>query len=288
MKSGLYCIVGLTSLATLILIGACPLSLAAGSMANRAGCCVDHTGNVDCDPTEGCDISDLSALIDNLYISFSPLCCQTAANVDGSQDGNIDISDLSALIDYLYINFTPTAACPSEIAVGQIIFTEIMADPLGTDITGEWFELFNTSFTTSVDLKGCTVSDNGTDLFTINSSLVILPHHFVTLAKSSAPGFTPDYVYNGFNLSNAGDELILTFNSVVIDQVSYLSSGSGWPPVTQGASFNLKSNSMDAVLNDSGENWCLATEAYDGANLGNPGDWPSPLECQLLNSPAGQ
>ena len=75
----------------------------------RASCCSGFTGNVDCDPANGTDISDLSTLIDNLYISFSPLCCEAAANTDG-QPG-IDISDLSALIDYLYINFTPTAPC---------------------------------------------------------------------------------------------------------------------------------------------------------------------------------
>jgi hypothetical protein len=74
-------------------------------------CCVDLTGNVDCDLASGVDISDLSAMIDNLYISFAPLCCKKEANVDGSLDGNIDISDLSALIDYLYISFTPPAAC---------------------------------------------------------------------------------------------------------------------------------------------------------------------------------
>jgi hypothetical protein len=74
-------------------------------------CCKGSTGNVDCDPGDGVDISDLSALIDNLYITLAPLCCKYEANVDGSIDGNIDISDLSALIDNLYISFTPLAAC---------------------------------------------------------------------------------------------------------------------------------------------------------------------------------
>lgn len=74
-------------------------------------CCVGLTGNVDCDPTDGADISDLTALIDNLYISFTPLCCSAEANTDGSVDGNIDISDLTALIDYLYISFTLPAVC---------------------------------------------------------------------------------------------------------------------------------------------------------------------------------
>lgn len=76
-----------------------------------ACCCVGQTGNVDCDPGNGVDISDLSALIDNLYISFTPLCCPKSANVDGDMGGGVDISDLSALIDYLYISFTLPATC---------------------------------------------------------------------------------------------------------------------------------------------------------------------------------
>jgi hypothetical protein len=74
-----------------------------------ACCCVGRAGNVDCDPTSQVDISDLSALIDNLYITMTALCCPKAANIDGAE--GIDISDLSALIDYLYISFTLPAAC---------------------------------------------------------------------------------------------------------------------------------------------------------------------------------
>jgi M6 family metalloprotease-like protein len=74
-----------------------------------ACCCIGATGNVDCDLSNGVDISDLSALIDNLYITLSPLCCPSEANMDG--EGSVDISDLSALIDYLYISFTPMKDC---------------------------------------------------------------------------------------------------------------------------------------------------------------------------------
>ena len=72
-------------------------------------CCQGGTGNVDCDPANSVDISDLSALIDNLYISLQPLCCPASANIDG-QPG-VDISDLSALIDFLYISFATPALC---------------------------------------------------------------------------------------------------------------------------------------------------------------------------------
>ncbi len=74
-----------------------------------AGCCVAQTGNIDCDPTNGVDIGDLTTLIDNLFISFTPLCCDAEANCDGL--GGIDIGDLTALIDNLFITFTPLAGC---------------------------------------------------------------------------------------------------------------------------------------------------------------------------------
>lgn len=77
---------------------------------NQCFCCVGMTGNIDCDPLQGTDISDLSLLIDNLFISFAPLCCDAAANCDG-QPG-VDISDLSRLIDFLFISFQLLAPCP--------------------------------------------------------------------------------------------------------------------------------------------------------------------------------
>ena len=72
-------------------------------------CCSGLTGNVDCDPGNQVDISDLARLIDYLYISFQPLCCTKEANLDN--DPGVDISDLSRLIDYLYISFTPASQC---------------------------------------------------------------------------------------------------------------------------------------------------------------------------------
>jgi M6 family metalloprotease-like protein len=93
----------------------CPLAANPGQQdANGDGigdacCCVGRAGNVDCDAGNSTDISDLSILIDNLYITFTPLCCPKTANVDGAT--GIDISDISALIDYLYLTFTLPALC---------------------------------------------------------------------------------------------------------------------------------------------------------------------------------
>jgi len=68
-----------------------------------------NTGNVDADPGKGVDISDVGTLIDNLFISFTPLVCDASANIDG--EGGVDIGDIGALIDNLFINFTATKPC---------------------------------------------------------------------------------------------------------------------------------------------------------------------------------
>ena len=82
-----------------------------GDHIGDACCCVDLTGNMDCDSGDRVDLGDLTALIDYLFISFSPLCCPDAANVDGDPEELVDLGDLTALIDYLFISFTPPAEC---------------------------------------------------------------------------------------------------------------------------------------------------------------------------------
>ncbi len=74
-------------------------------------CCVADVGNVDCDPMDGVDIGDLTALVNNLFITFVPNCCDAEANCDGDPTGNIDIGDLTGLINNLFITFTPLPGC---------------------------------------------------------------------------------------------------------------------------------------------------------------------------------
>jgi hypothetical protein len=79
------------------------------STCSQIPCCIGTAGNVDCDPEEQVDISDLTRMIDYLYISFRPLCCADEANTDGVT--GVDISDLTALIDNLFISFQPIGQC---------------------------------------------------------------------------------------------------------------------------------------------------------------------------------
>jgi len=76
--------------------------------------CVGTTGNANCDPGDAVSISDVSTLIDHLFISGADLCSLPEADVNQSggvtpTETDITISDVSTLIDHLFIT---TAALP--------------------------------------------------------------------------------------------------------------------------------------------------------------------------------
>ncbi|MFZ5981810.1 MAG: hypothetical protein ACOYVF_14410 [Candidatus Zixiibacteriota bacterium] len=81
-------------------------------------CCIGFTGNVNCSGLENPDISDITRLIDFLYLTQAALCCPQESDTDGSGQpfdipgGDPDISDVMRLIDYLYLSKTPLSNCP--------------------------------------------------------------------------------------------------------------------------------------------------------------------------------
>jgi hypothetical protein len=77
-------------------------------------CCVGMTGNVDNDPEQLCDVGDVTALIQYLYIPPYPQpACMPEANIDGDASVLVDIGDLTTLIQHLYIPPNPDPAqCP--------------------------------------------------------------------------------------------------------------------------------------------------------------------------------
>jgi hypothetical protein len=96
------------------IVGGITVSLAGA----QTGCCTVR-GNTDCSPDGIVDISDLTRLIDYLYISLDPLCCVDAANTDGSSDGIVDISDLTRMIDHLFISLNPMEPCGGTMTYEQ-------------------------------------------------------------------------------------------------------------------------------------------------------------------------
>jgi PKD repeat protein len=76
-----------------------------------SSCCIGMTGNVDGSPDDLATISDLTKMVNHLFITFESLPCPAEANMNGDPEGNVDISDLQTLVDYLFISFWDMAYC---------------------------------------------------------------------------------------------------------------------------------------------------------------------------------
>jgi hypothetical protein len=79
------------------------------------GCCGAYTGgftgNTDCDTEGKMALADITKLIDRIYLSKTPLCCEENGNVDGDPEGKMALADITKLIDHIYLSKQPTAAC---------------------------------------------------------------------------------------------------------------------------------------------------------------------------------
>ena len=79
-------------------------------------CCLPPIrGNVDYDPGDAIDISDLVYLVDYMFTSGPEPVCWSEANVDGNgpdHSSGIDISDLVYLVDYMFNGGPEPVACP--------------------------------------------------------------------------------------------------------------------------------------------------------------------------------
>jgi hypothetical protein len=166
---------------------------------------------------------------------------------------------------------------PTPTAHGDLVISEIMKDPSAlSETVGEYFEIFNPT-ATPFTLFGCIISDDGIDFHEIPEEVVIKPRAYATLAVSAAAVPNPDYVYRSpippsltFFLDNNEDEVILTCNGTVIDEVAYDSSF----PNVSGASMNLDPDALDAEDNDFGINWCDTppdADILDSSDVGTPG-----------------
>ncbi len=76
-----------------------------------------YTGNTNCSSDGRRSMSDISRLIDKVYISKTPLCCYASGNTNGSWDNGackINLSDITRLIDAIYISKELSEACMDE------------------------------------------------------------------------------------------------------------------------------------------------------------------------------
>jgi hypothetical protein len=170
-----------------------------------------------------------------------------ACSSSGSDSGSDDINDDDDTND---VTPTPTRA-------GDILFSELMADPdVLLDTIGEWIEIQNPT-TGSLNLIGCVVSVANTSNFVIGIDVEIPAGEYLTFASSLNPGFVPDFVYSGgLTLSNVADTITLTCNGVTIDLRNYTMTAGG---------------QSSALSNDGSGKWCIDQVNFYNGDRGTPG-----------------
>lgn len=129
---------------------------------------------------------------------------------------------------------TPLTA--ADLVPGQIVISEVMANPAKVDDTvGEWFEVFN-PLTVSMDLGGLVVESQkgiGVESFSISGPMILAPGAFAVFASSANPGLNGGLIAdrswgNAISLGNSNDSVnIRTDAGVSLVKVSWTSSASG-------------------------------------------------------------
>ncbi len=156
--------------------------------------------------------------------------------------------------------------------IDLVIITEIMQNPtMVTDANGEWFEVYNPSVE-SINMNGWIISDLDNDSHLITSDLVIPPFEYIILGRNANTaengGVVLDYDYNGINLANGSDELILISSNGILSDVVMWDDGETFPdPV--GASMALLDPNFD---NSIGSNWIESTLEFGDGDYGTPGE----------------
>ena len=97
----------------------------------------------------------------------------------------------------------------------EVVITEFIPNPAGTDTQREWFEVYNAG-SGQVDLNGWTVKDDDSDSHPIsnsNGTTTIDPGHYLVLGVNADTntngGVTVNYDYASFTLGNGVDEIVL-------------------------------------------------------------------------------
>jgi cysteine-rich repeat protein len=174
-------------------------------------------------------------------------------------------------------------ACVVGPGPGDLVITEIMANPTGDDVGLEWFELYNSSDRVQ-PLSGLSLSDDGVDALTVGVAAPLAPGAYAVLGASDDAADVVDVIWTdsgSYALSNTEDEIEIHFATVLVDRVAW---GPGMSPPWErpnGASMSLDPSAVSAAANDSSAVWCAGSGDYGvPPNLGSPGfaNGPCPRE----------
>jgi hypothetical protein len=162
--------------------------------------------------------------------------------------------------------------CESNLLLGDLVITEVMANPEGDDDGNEYFEIYNAT-SNVIDLAGVVLEKAGVDGSKakqhIMSSTILQPGTYMALG-GVLPEFRAPYIGYGYaadlgSMTNSGGQLALYCQDTEIDRVFYGEATSGH---SQGLDGVL---TPDHIANDDLANFCDATTEFATGAFGSPG-----------------
>ena len=167
--------------------------------------------------------------------------------------------------------------CADAIGSGDLVITEVLANPVGPDEGREWFEIYNATGR-PIDLSGLALVHSRPD----GSSAAV--HHMRPLPLAAgaylalgdvAPDRLPPTLGYGYGgdlgalYNSGGGKLALECGDAVIDAITY-------DDVEEGHARELGAGIFDATANDDPAKWCRGDTPFDAADDGTPGQ---PNDC---------
>ncbi len=165
-----------------------------------------------------------------------------------------------------------TELCKGRMA-GDLVVTEIMLDPAGTDTGAEWFEIYNT-LGTDIDLKGMVIFTRDTDgsgakSHTIKAGTIKAQSYFTFGDVRS--GALPSYIGYTYadalgSFGNARGVVGIKCGSVTFDEFTWTKAAKA----DRSRSFDPTAMKT-AMNNDDETKWCDATgNVFAGSSIGTP------------------
>jgi hypothetical protein len=174
---------------------------------------------------------------------------------------------------------------PSKPSPGELLISEVMYNPIGSEPGGEWLEVVSRA-TGPRSLSGLTLVDAAGRTHVIGAGVVLDAGAYALLVRSIAtatslkvPAAAILYEYGtgvpdnaGVLLSNSANGKISIVNGqTVLAQVPY----GGWFTQTGGSSVQL--GSLDYATSTAQASWCLSQTPWTtGSDKGTPG---GPSDC---------
>lgn len=85
-----------------------PEDIMPGSL-DATGCCQGETGDVNMNGSVS--LTDLTLLVNQLFVTFVEVDCLAEANTSGDANCNVTLTDLTLLVNKLFVTFDPVAQC---------------------------------------------------------------------------------------------------------------------------------------------------------------------------------